>query len=132
MTKTHDSTWRSCRRSLTFSHKAFYASAFLILIGFTIPIDVRMIRNLHHVPAIDDQNKDKGGSTSLHQSSSSGKNKPRFGQNETLRIAWLLSFPNSGTSFTMKHLRHSGTETDLYSNHFTSLADALFHSFPFH
>ena len=93
------------RRSSTWlvpTNVSIVCCVFLLYAGLTLPIDMRMIRELMSSTHYDDLFP----SLSMERSMSSSS----FwrGKNHSLHIVWLMSFPNSGTSFTIKNIRHLG------------------------
>ena len=62
------------------------------------------------------QEKQKQSHTLLHNDRNNNKNNESETQNLQPQIAWLMSFPNSGTSYTL-HLVHQVTNTSVGTNY---------------
>ncbi|KAL7560456.1 hypothetical protein ACA910_020500 [Epithemia clementina (nom. ined.)] len=94
------------------SQMAFLSCCVLALYsGLTIPVDMRMIRYLRSTPRFG-QFVPISSSAEQQQQRRAVSTKEfwngRDNTNDSLKIAWLMSFPNSGTSFTIKHIRYLG------------------------
>ena len=92
------------RKSLTcYFYVVILCVVFALYSGLMLAGDMRMIRNLW----LPSQNENYDTKSSMVERSMLKANMFK-GRNHSLGIVWLMSFPNSGTSFTIKHIRHLG------------------------
>lgn len=116
----HGKTSKMSKRVLLGYPQLVLLAVLCFVLGCVLPADFRAVRAASEIPdvaleagsviltdRVDQQLRSQSGASSL-------KNDIR--QPPSLQIAWLMSFPNSGTSYTSRLIRHI-SETRTASNY---------------